>query len=312
MEYGAILILCLAAFIHASWNLLAKRGLDNQVFLWLSMAASSVLLFLPAAFLYRPTPRAGLALVLFSGGLEALYVIMLGAAYGSGDFSVVYPVARGSAPIFAAVFSFVFLNESVPPTGIAGVVLAALGVFAVRLDAGGDQRAGPLVVETCAAHSGPPVVETCAAHAGAAGKRLRNRAFLLALVTGAVIGAYSTVDKAGVTYMHPVAYICGAFGISACLLAPHMISKRRGAVVREFEVNRRWIMAVGAMTAASYALVLLSMKWNKAAYVSAVREVSVVFAAILGSVVLRERFTPRKLLGALTIFAGIMLIGLSR
>ncbi|MGE5543119.1 MAG: DMT family transporter [Bacillota bacterium] len=280
MEYGAILILCVAAFIHASWNLLCKRGLDNQVFLWLSMAASSVLLCLPAAFLYRPISRAGLAFMLLSGGLEALYIVMLGAAYASGDYSVVYPVARGSAPVFAALFSFIFLNESIPPVGITGVLLAATGVFVVRLDAG---------------HAREP----------------RNRALLPALATGAVIGAYSTVDKAGVTHVNPVVYICIVFGISACVLAPHMISRRRGAVVRELEINRRWMLAVGAMTAASYVLVLLSMRWHKAAYVSAVREVSVVFAAILGSVLLRERFTTRKVMGAVIIFAGILLIGMS-
>lgn len=288
MEPRGILILSLAALMHASWNLMVKRGLDKQVFLWLSMAAAAAFLAVPAVALYRPAPLTGLAYALVSGGLEALYIVLLGEAYQAGDLSVVYPVARGSAPVFVTAFAILFLREFVTGMGAAGILLVAAGVFIAHFGASG--RRGP----------------------DASSKMSRSRTFLLALLTGMVIAAYSVVDKAGTRRVEPLVYMCLAFGASALLLAPYMIATRREAVMLEWRTNRVRIAGVGAMSAVAYLLVLLSMRWNKVAYVSAVREVSVVFATVLGFVALREPFAGRRLAGSLVIFAGIMCIELSR
>src|ERR1700724_1456794 len=105
MEIGVILLLVLSALVHSAWNLLAKRSLDKQVFLWLGLVGSIAIFFLPFVYLYRPFGWVGWVFILFSGLLEALYFLFLGSAYQQGDLSLVYPLARGSAPLFVALFA---------------------------------------------------------------------------------------------------------------------------------------------------------------------------------------------------------------
>src|SRR5438132_14298866 len=133
MELGAILLLLIAAVVHSGWNLLAKKSTDKQAFLWLGLIASVVIFGVPAWYLYSPIPAAGWLLILFSGSLEAVYFLLLSRAYQQGDLSLVYPLARGSAPLFVTLFAFAFLGERAVAGGTAGILLIVGGIYVLHL-----------------------------------------------------------------------------------------------------------------------------------------------------------------------------------
>ena len=99
MQVPIVLLLTFAGLIHTTWNLLAKRSVDKQAFLWLALVAAMVLFAVPFVVLRTPIPLAGWLCIAASGALEAVYYLLLGGAYQAGDLSVVYPLSRGSAPL---------------------------------------------------------------------------------------------------------------------------------------------------------------------------------------------------------------------
>ncbi|HWQ14161.1 MAG TPA: EamA family transporter [Roseiflexaceae bacterium] len=287
MELETILLLAAAAAIHASWNLLSKQALDKQVFLWLVTVAAGPLFLVPALLAYEPIGPAGWLFVLASGALQVLYTLLLGRAYQQGDLSLVYPLARGSAILAVTVLGALALGEGLTPGGALGIALVAAGIYTVHLRAL-DLRsaAGPL-------------------------RALREPASWSALLTGAVIASYSTVDKVGVAHAPPFVYVYLGLQVCALLLAPLML-RRRAAIVAEWRNGPLRILAVAAMNLLAYTLVLVAMQSSRVSYVASVREMSVVFAAALGTLVLREPFGRQKVAGALLIFAGIVSIAAAK
>src|SRR5437867_8795787 len=118
MDPQAILLLVFAGAIHATWNLLSKRSIDTQAFLYLSVVAGCLLFALPFLYLYAPFPPQGWACIGLSAVLEAAYFVLLGNAYQRGDLSLVYPLARGSAPLFATLLALSFLGERITAGGV--------------------------------------------------------------------------------------------------------------------------------------------------------------------------------------------------
>lgn len=287
MDPGTLLLLTAAAAIHASWNLLAKRALDKQVFLWLVTVVAGPLFLIPVLIAYRPFEALGWAFVLVSGLLQALYTLMLGRAYQHGDLSLVYPLARGTAILVVTLLGALALGEGLTPAGGLGIALVAAGIYTVhlrRLDAA--SLTAPL-------------------------RLLRAPGSWSALATGVIIAGYSTVDKVGVSYVSPFVYVYLGLVVCAGLLAPLML-RRPDAIAAEWR-NGWWrILAVGAMNLGAYGLVLVAMQRSRVSYVASVREMSVVFAALLGTLLLREPFGRPKIAGALLIFAGIVAIALSK
>ena len=289
MPIQTILLLALAAAVHSLWNLLSKGSLDKQVFLWLALVAALAIYALPSFYLARPFPGAVWGIIALSGLLEAVYFLLLGSAYQRGDLSLVYPLARGSAPLFVTLFAFSFLGERPAPVGIAGIFLIVTGIYTLHLKAL-DPR-GLLA----------PIV--------ALG---RERASQLALLVGVTIAGYSVVDKVGVRYVSPLPYLYLVFLVSGVALAPYMLAARRDAIQHEWRANKAAILATGVMFVAAFLLVLVALTTSKVSYVASVREMSVIFGAALGAFVLREPFGGTKILGAALIFAGIVCIGLAR
>lgn len=285
MQVSIVLLLTLAGLVHATWNLLAKRSADTQAFLWLALVVAMVLFAVPFVLLLRaPIPPIGWLCIAASGALEAVYYLLLGGAYRIGDLSVVYPLSRGSAPLFVLFFALAFLGEQVTAAGVVGVLLTVAGVYVLHLQT--IDRRGLLA----------PLVA------------LRERASKLALLTGAVIAGYSVIDKVGVQYVAPEIYIYLIFGVSAVYLAPLMLTRKWPAVRKEWQVNRASVVTAAVLFVASYLLVLFALRGAQVSYVAAVRGIGVVFAAALGTVLLREPFARMKLWGSLLIFAGIACI----
>jgi drug/metabolite transporter (DMT)-like permease len=287
MSVGALLLLVAAGIVHSGWNLLAKTSRDKQAFLWLALVASVALFAVPFVLARASVPPAGWLLIGVSGALEAVYYVLLGSAYEAGDLSLVYPLSRGSAPLFVLLFALAFLHEHVTAAGVAGILLTVGGMYCMHLPAlSVDALLRPL-------------------------RALGERTSALALLTGLVIACYSTVDKKGLTYVAPLPYLYLIFSTAALLLTPYILRTRRAVLGKEWRANRFRIVAVAVMFVLSYLLVLIALRGAQVSYVSAVRGLAVVFAAVLGITLLREPFARMKLWGSLLLFAGIACIELA-
>ena len=285
MTGAALALVAAAALLHASWNALAKRGRDPVVFLWWSTVGATLLLVPPGVVeLARagfPTDAA--PFVAATSALHTFYFYALGRSYGAGAFSLVYPIARGLGVALVPLGAFVAFGERLSPLGVAGIALVAAGIVVLHL--------------------------LTARPAGAV--RPSGGATAWALVTGLTIAAYSLVDKAGVQRVNPVPYLMLAEAGCVVGLLP-AVAARPGVVRREWTENRVAILAVAAMSAAAYVLVLFAFRLSKTGYVVAAREMSIVLSALIGSLWLGEgRLTPR-LTGAVIVLAGVACIALAR
>ncbi len=281
----ALGLVLLAAVAHASWNVLARRADEKLPFLWCSTLVSSVL-FLPLGVwltLTQPVEPAGWAVVALSAGLEALYYWTLSQAYRYGDLSLVYPLARGSAPILVPLLAAIFLGERLSVLAAGGIALVVVGIVSINLPS--------------LAWSGP---HGLIATAGQLGTRY-------ALLTGLVIATYSALDKRGVALVPPLLYGYLLFVGLTLALVP-LVRTQWNAVGREWQAHRGSIVAVGLLTPASYGLVLFALTLAPVSYVAAAREISVVLAAVLGTLVLREAYGLQRLLGSIAITAGLVLL----
>jgi drug/metabolite transporter (DMT)-like permease len=279
-----VLVVC-AAILHAIWNALAKRA-DNQfVFLWCSVSLATALL-LPLGLLRlpaEPAPANGLPFVAASVAIHALYFWALGRAYRHGDFSRVYPMARGLGVALVPLVALPLFGEHLSWLGSLGVGLVVLGI--VTLGA-------------------MPVATTSVARASGAGT-------FWALVTGLTIAAYSLVDKAGVARLHPMPYIALMGACLSVVLAPVVLADRP-ALGREWRRHWRTILVASAMNLTSYLLVLFAFRLSKVGYVVAARELSILFSAFIGSLWLGEGRLAPRLAGASVVLAGVVCVALAR
>lgn len=287
MPLPALLILLASAVLHSIWNLLVKRSIEKQVFLWLAVVVSALMLLPSLIWFGQPISTTGWLILIGSAVLEVIYYLLLGAAYQGGDLSLVYPVTRGSVPLFVTVLAVIFLGETVTPLGLLGITLTIVGIYVLHLQSLHRQDFWrPL-------------------------RAFAGRNFLISLLTALSTALYTVVDKVGVGYANPTAYITWLFVLCGAMLTPFMLIRRKPQVVAEAKANPGTILIVGILFAASYWLVLLASTLSKVSYLSSVRGISIVFGALIGAVVLREGMGRIKLLGAAIIFAGMICIGLA-
>ena len=287
----AVLLVALSAFAHASWNMLAKRSSQPEVFNWL-MAASSAVLTLPVAIallIIDPPPSIGWAFIGGTIGLHIVYFFALGRAYKHGDLSIVYPVARGLGLMLIPVFGVTILSEEVSPTAAVGIAVIFAGVVAVGLSTGESPglRVSPRAV-------------------------LKDRGVQFALLTGVVIGLYSTLDKRGVDHVTPVLYMffLTAGGSSGMLaLIARQYSRRQ--FVDEFRSHWKAAITGGGFQFGAYVLVLSAFRLSPVSYVGPFRELAVAVGVLMGALVLKERVTLGRAAGAASVTAGAVVIALA-
>ncbi len=291
MPFTALMLVLLSAVSHASWNLAVKGSREKYAFTWWMMAVGFIC-SVPAVFLLPVRFTAvSVGLVIVSGLGEAVYLLALSASYHRLDYSVAYPIARGSAPVFIALGAAVALAERVSSLGLAGILLVCGGILALygslRQPGAGDGT-------------------------GVAFTQRRSWHVLYPLVTGASIAIFSVADKAAVRYFSPLALGCLSFGVCSLFFLPYVLLVRRIDLAEEFRWHWRRILLVAFFCLGGYALVLAAMRIAPVSYVGAARESSVLFAAVLGWALLHEGFGMRRLLAAGLIFAGIVCLALAK
>jgi len=272
----ALGLILLSAVVHAVVNVLTKRAEDKYA-MRLLIGVFSAVIVTPALF-FVPLPH-GIAVWLLFGTafVHAIYELLLVKSYESADFSAVYPVARGTGPLFTALGAIFLLREHPAPIELIGVACVCGGVIAIGI----SHRA----------------------KAGAAA------GLSYALGTGLTIGAYTLIDATGVRAVaQPFTYVLWFFvAHGACVLvtAPGI---RGMAVVRE--ARRQWKLGIllGFLSITTYGSAMLAYRFGATAQLAALRETSVLFGTALAMTFLGEHMTVRRWIAATVIAAGAIMV----
>lgn len=271
MPTGALLLALAAAVVHAGWNLLLAGASETRNAAAAQLLVSMLVWSVPALALWRVEGDA-VPYLLAGAALQAAYFGLLVAAYEAGELSLVYPLARGGAPVLVLLVAAAGAGGHVTAVQGLGIVVVGAGVVAVR------GVRGPW----------------------------RGRDTLLAGATAATIAGYTVLDRYGVRHANPVTYVWLELVPSFALMTG-LAWRRNGPRAIRGAVGRASI-AAGVGGLGSYALVLAALKLASAAPVSAVRESSVVIAVGLAALVLGERVTRARMAGAVAVAAGTALV----
>jgi drug/metabolite transporter (DMT)-like permease len=270
---GALGLALAAAAVHAVWNLLLARARDPEAATAVALVVA-VLAFAPVALLAWDVEADAVPYVVASAVLELAYFALLAAAYARSELSLVYPLARGLAPVLVLVIAVATLGAGTSVAQVAGVIAVGCGVVLVR---------------------------------GLSAERDTTGALLAAAVAACIAG-YTLVDKEGLRFADPLPYLWLVLVPVAAGYAAAQGRTRGGEALRA-ELSGSTAVA-GLSMFAAYALTLAALRLADAAAVAAVRESSVVIATGLAAVVLRERVTRERLAGAVLVAAGVGAIAL--
>jgi drug/metabolite transporter (DMT)-like permease len=288
MSIAPLALVVLAAFIHATWNLLAKRAAHAGAAFICAYNLAACICYLPwvAWLLWNGAVSWTLPVVccvVASTLIHLAYSLCLQRGYQLADLSIVYPVARGTGPMLSSLGAFLLLGERASVTGLLGLfaVVAGIGLISTQ----GNLRA----------FRRPQ---------GQAGIRWGT-------ATGALIAAYTVVDAYGVKTLglHPVVLDWSSNLLRCLLLAPLVLKNRAAARDR---MKGKWLLAlaVGALSPLSYILVLEAIRMGAPlSLVAPAREMSMMVGALLGMVVLREPLEPWRLGGCAVMILGVVLLG---
>jgi drug/metabolite transporter (DMT)-like permease len=270
MPAAALVLALLSAVSSAVWNLLVKQSRDTEAVTAVALAIG-VILFSPS-LAFGHIPVAAWPYIGASAALEFTYFALLARAYSRAELSLVFPLARGAAPVLVLLLGLVALHYPATAGELAGVLLVAVGATAVR----GIRIAGGL------ADTG------------------------IALLIAVCIAGYTLVDSRGVRLASPAAYLEVVMGL---LVLPYLalVARAKGLQPLRRELRPRAAL-IGICAIGGYALVLYGLRIAAPAPVAAVRESSVVIGTALAAIVLRERVGPARFCGACLVAAGVTVL----
>ena len=277
MEPIAVILILSAAVMHAVWNAFVK--MDGDRLMTMAVVISTTGLLAPLLLLIGPPPALeSWPYILLSVLLNNAYFLFLIEAYRFGDLSQVYPIARGSAPLLVAVGAALFANEQLSVVELAGVFIISAGTISLIWRSG-------LRVEA------------------------EKRSIIFALLTGLMIASYTIIDGIGVRLSgNPAAYIGWLFILSPLPIASIAIIRRRGEALVYIRNNWKLAVLAGGLNLGSYGLSIWALSLAAMAHVSAMRETSVIIAALIGTQLLGESFGKRRILAAMVVATGVILI----
>jgi uncharacterized membrane protein len=302
MEPFVIGLVAIAAVLHVAWNVRLKTAGDPLRTATIGMLAASVGI-VPAGIVawwvsgVPALPLEGVALGIASGVVEAVYFVFLAAAYRRGDLSVVYPLARGTAPLLAVVVGVGLLGERLGFWGSLGVVALLAGFLWL-------QR--PWRVLAMARGRG----------ASPAGRRSIDTSVLFALATGVTIATYTAMDRVGVRLIEPLPYAAILWATSCIALLLWIAVVAGGDLLRHGAADTRSAIVGGWLTLGAYLLVLVALSVAPLSGVAPLRESATVFAAAWGSVRMGEAAdraeVGRRVGASVLIVGGALLLASNR
>lgn len=287
MTAFALVLVLIAAVSHASWNLFAKRAGGGLPFVWL-VGAIICVLYVPVLAIFWSWKHPAIPWhagwwILGSGVLKTAYSLLLQRGYRTGDFSLIYPLARGTGPLLSTLAAILFLGERPTPLALVGGFVIVAAIFFLT--------------------DGTRLFHQDRAH-------LRNAVNYGAL-SGLFIAAYTIWDRRGVATLAiaPILYDAGTAYTQLALLTPFAM-RRRAEIAQHWREHRRYAIGVAALAPIAYVLVLTAMKFTPVSYIAPAREVSIVIGAFLGARYLKEAEGRRRVGAAIAVAVGVIALAL--
>ena len=262
------LVTC-AAVLHASWNAMLRGGSDRFWSMTLMMIAVTVVSAATLAFV--PWPNAACwPYVIASAVIHVVYNLSLVRTYSSGDLGETYPISRGSSPVLVALGAAILAHEAIGVTAAAGIALVSGGIIALAVQ----------------------------------GRKVRADFLPAAMATGVLIGAYTVVDGIGVRLSgNGLSYAASTFLLWSIAM-PAIYYAMRGRPPAYTKAQTAAGLTGGVVSALAYGIVIWAMQYDTMGVVSALRETSVVYAAIIGRAFLKEELTARRIASCIAIAVG--------
>jgi len=284
MPFDIFLLVLLSSFIHATWNYFAKTIPGGGQFVWL-LAVIMSLVLAPFAigwvwYFGFDWSLVNCVVLVVSGLMHLVYFMVLQKGYSVGDLSVVYPLARGSGPIFSTFGAVLLLGETVALRSVGGLILVIVGVLLVSGMIGGQTVSDP---------------------------EKRRLGVIYGISTGVMIAAYTVLDGYAVKVMGitPVLIEFVSHPLRVAVLAPVAFQKWP-------EIKALWhqyygrILIVAIISPISFLMVLYAMKHAPVHLIAPTREMSIVFGVIFGARLLTEENFKERLIGSCLILMGIL------
>jgi len=282
MPLLAIALLFLSASLHTLWNLLLKQSRQKFIASWWIVTIGA-LMFLPGLFFTGMPPREIWHFALISAALEASYMLTLSLAYKNSDFSLVYPMARGTAPAFLLLWSLLFLHETLTGWGLVGLVLIISGLILTGTSS---------LIQNW---TNIPNI----------------RGIIAALATAFFISLYTFVDGIAVKRGPALPYGLLMFTLIPLWSTPFVLRNYGWSqVVAEWKVQPGRFLITGFLGVLAYMIALYAYSFAPISYSGAIREISVVLGALAGWRFLGENLGSARLIGAFIIFSGILIVAL--
>ena len=292
MPASALALVVLAGLIHAIWNIAAKKAGGDARFAAFSSMLGTVI-WAPVAlwFGWNVVPGWGAlewAFVAVSGVLHVLYYVILLRGYRRADLTVVYPMARGSGPLLSSLVAIVLLDERITAFGLLGIAGVVAGVFLIA--------GGPALFR--AAHD-------------PAKRAMVRKGMAYGLATGVFIASYTVVDGYAVKFllMSPILLDYLSNFVRLGFLAP-VVLRDRPAAAALWRSQWKYALVVALISPIGYVLVLFAMQVAPLSHVAPAREVSMLFAALIGGHLLGEGDRLLRIIGAACIAFGVMALAL--
>lgn len=285
MNADALLLVLAGAFLHALWNFFAKKASGGIPFIWLYglVSLACAVPFGVLAWFQAPQTLgvSAWAAIAASAAVHVVYCVVLQKGYQQGDFSVVYPVARGTGPLVAVLGAVLVLGETPGVPGWSGIGAIMLGILLI---------AGVHRLLRTTEH------------------RLR-KGVMWGVLTGVSIAAYTVIDGWAVKTMgvSPLVYYALGLAVRTALLAP--VALRAPHALRDqWRRHRRYILAVGVLSPLAYTLVLFAMTRAPLSFVAPVRELSMLLGTLFGASLLQEKGLVSRMAGTAFMLLGVVML----
>ncbi len=287
----AILLVLLSAAMHAFRNFFNKKALDKQAFVWWYEVFG--LVFFTPLFLFTllhegTTTHISTTFIFLSGFVHFIYWYFLSKALEKGDLSLIYPIMR-SSPALVLIFSITILGENVSLLGVTGILLVAIGVYTINMESLAlSELFRPFRAMT------------------------RDRAIQFAFLTLFSVACYTLVDKIAVSQMHPVIFAYVYPWISLSLFTGYIFKAKSSDILKkEWALRKGSILVCGVLSIFGYFLILQAFTMERMSYVVGLRQLSIVFAVLLGGHLLNEKNKKIRIASSIIIFLGAYLIAVA-
>lgn len=295
MEPFPIILVSISAIGHAYWNYKLKKTIDkteNKLLIYWLSTLIGLLLFFPIFIFYlikNPISYSSLIYLIVFGFFLALYMLFLTKTYSYHDLSLAYPLTK-IIPFFTLLLGIFILKEQVSMNAFLGIFLILLGAYSIHLKNFSFKNfINPII-------------------------SLKSKGSMFALLTAIISAFYGLVSKISLEVLNPVVFVYLGFFLSFLFYSLIFFFNKEllKNIKTEFKEYKKSIITIGLLDIFGYFLVLIALIGNKLSYIFALRQMSIIFAVLLGSKVLKEKYGNTRFISSIIILIGIILIIISK